>query len=420
MQYLHKPNISFWDIYAFFYDSVRLLLPYQELLSRTVRALKFKSRRQLVMLDAGCGSGNLIELLSRSANFELHGLDLSHAMLRRAQKKVGRVSLLVRANLGETLPYRDNAFDGVTALNSLYAARSPLLTLKEFERVLKFGGLAVIANPKTNPRIADIFRHHFREALRLGLRGCTIEARTIVALPLFAITIALNFFIVKRRAKQRTFHFLDEKQLQQLLKEAGLRTLAVSSAYAETDVFAVASKALTYRDTAGEEVTVEVVRDPDDERALYRLRYDVYCKEWQMLDPKNYPDKEERDAWDEYSLHLVAKIKGEVVGTLRLIFDSPLGFLMEQSFKLPPLDRERTVEHSRAIVREDYRRRDIHMIMEEAAYRWQKENDCTICVGAAVKVVRDSLVSRGWQVIGEPGDYHGTTATPIIFHLSQK
>lgn len=166
-------------------------------------------------------------------------------------------------------------------------------------------------------------------------------------------------------------------------------------------------------------VKFEVAKTSEDFKALYRLRYDAYCEVMRCLDPKLYPDKEERDKFDEFSIHIVARNdKGEIVGTIRLIKDGPLGFLMEESFILPAsLDRARTMEHSRSVVRPDWRGRGIHTLLTEAAYAWQRANSYHICIGAAVKQVADSLLRKGWQPMGPPKIYHEAPATPIIFYL---
>lgn len=53
---------------------------------------------------------------------------------------------------------------------------------------------------------------------------------------------------------------------------------------------------------------------------VHSLRYAVYCKEKGFLDPEKYPDGQEYDAYDEYSLNFAAYSKsGELIGTVRLV-----------------------------------------------------------------------------------------------------
>lgn len=53
---------------------------------------------------------------------------------------------------------------------------------------------------------------------------------------------------------------------------------------------------------------------------VHSLRYAVYCKEKGFLDPKNYPDGQEYDSYDAYSVNFAAYSKtGEIVGTVRMV-----------------------------------------------------------------------------------------------------
>lgn len=53
---------------------------------------------------------------------------------------------------------------------------------------------------------------------------------------------------------------------------------------------------------------------------VHSLRYAVYCKEKGFLDPNNYPDGQEYDSFDDYSVNFAAYSKaGEIVGTVRLV-----------------------------------------------------------------------------------------------------
>ena len=96
---------------------------------------------------------------------------------------------------------------------------------------------------------------------------------------------------------------------------------------------------------------------------IRRLRYDVYCTECKYLDGTKYPDGIEADEYDPYSTHLCAKNeRGELVATLRLVFDSSLGFPLEGhagplSDECHRLPRGKAAEISRLILAKSYRRR---------------------------------------------------------------
>jgi N-acyl amino acid synthase of PEP-CTERM/exosortase system len=96
---------------------------------------------------------------------------------------------------------------------------------------------------------------------------------------------------------------------------------------------------------------------------IQRLRYDVYCLECHFLDPARYPDARECDEFDALAVHFAgSNHKGEIVATLRLVPDSPLGFPLERfAHSLFPafrnLDRAKTAEISRLVIARNYRRR---------------------------------------------------------------
>ncbi len=408
-----------WDWYAFFYDSVRTLLPYQELLKKTVTALDIREDG-VQILDAGCGTGNLADALS-SAKVSVHGADGSSAMLKRAKAKTLRCANPVRyikADFNQPLPYRDGVFDGVVSLNVLYALRDPRSALRELHRVLKFGGLLVLATPTVEPKIRNIFGAHLSLLTQAQwLKKLLYWVKTIASLPSQTCMTAFNLMI-KRRAARREFHFFDASELAALLQENGFHILRCEPAYGGTDSFVVAAKALTVTDKMGRSLSIEIARSTEDLAAVHDLRYDVYCVETRYLDPREYPHKQERDRYDPYSVHIIARNGAGVIGTLRMIKDSPHGFLMEESFTLPDyVDRSRTLEHSRAAVHKNYRNISLHKIMIEAAYVWQRENGYHTCIGAGVDQVSAMLLKRGWKQIGESKMYHGARATPILFSL---
>lgn len=167
-------------------------------------------------------------------------------------------------------------------------------------------------------------------------------------------------------------------------------------------------------------ITVGVANTEEELKEIARLRFEVYCYEMGSLDPADYPDKKEYDFYDQYSVYVFAKHNGSIIGVMRLIKDSPRGFLMEQRFILPKsLDRAKTVEHSRAIVRKEYRGRGIFKKLLEKAYEWQLEYGFTIVVGAAVEdTILPILLKCGYKTLAPCGIiYHNVSVMPVIYYL---
>jgi N-acyl amino acid synthase of PEP-CTERM/exosortase system len=97
--------------------------------------------------------------------------------------------------------------------------------------------------------------------------------------------------------------------------------------------------------------------------SVQQLRYSVYCVECKYLDASQYPSQRETDEFDPHSVHFAAtNERQEMVATLRLVRDSPLGFPLEQhaehlSADYRKLPRDKTAEISRLILARSYRRR---------------------------------------------------------------
>ena len=160
--------------------------------------------------------------------------------------------------------------------------------------------------------------------------------------------------------------------------------------------------------------------DTDELRnQAYHLRYTIYTSEVPSFATADFPNEMEIDMYDEHSVHIVALSGEEVVGTLRLVCDSHNGFVMEPTFPLPPgIDRSKAVEHSRGIIRKDFRNLGLYQRMLEFAYDWQLKNGKPICLGAPnLDKLSGILEKNGWIPIGEATEYHGITVLPMMHSL---
>ena len=101
------------------------------------------------VLDLGCGSGVFTNILAKRG-FSAIGVDISPAMVRRAQVKYPAVEFAVGD--AEKLPFPDGSFDGVLLSGLLHHFPDPSACLNEVRRVLKAGGVFAAFDPnRQNP-----------------------------------------------------------------------------------------------------------------------------------------------------------------------------------------------------------------------------------------------------------------------------
>jgi len=99
-----------------------------------------KMRCEDWVLDAGCGTGLLIEHLASKVNHFV-GIDLAGRALKAAAERSHRLGIkrnvsLIRADV-DNLPFRDGVFDKIFALTLLQNVPNPCETLLEIVRVAK-------------------------------------------------------------------------------------------------------------------------------------------------------------------------------------------------------------------------------------------------------------------------------------------
>jgi len=103
---------------------------------------RFKVGKGVRLLDAGCGAGAFL-VLAKERGAEVAGLDATPELLDIARERLPGVDL--RQGEIEQLPYEDEVFDLVTGFNSFQYANDPIRALSEARRVVRPGGLVVLA-----------------------------------------------------------------------------------------------------------------------------------------------------------------------------------------------------------------------------------------------------------------------------------
>ena len=98
----------------------------------------------MVMLDIGCGGGaTLKRLLKRSPEGMVYGIDITEESVVKAKnvnKQLLNKQVFVRQGSADSLPWEDQKFDVVTAVETVYFWPNLPQCFQEVKRVLKPGG----------------------------------------------------------------------------------------------------------------------------------------------------------------------------------------------------------------------------------------------------------------------------------------
>jgi SAM-dependent methyltransferase len=125
-------------------------------------------RRDLDLLDFGCGTGTMAGHLARYGTVEAVDADADAVAFCR-RRGLARVQQLT----GDGLPFEDGRFDVVTTFDVLEHIEDDLSALTELHRVLRPGGVLVAAVPAFpflwGPQ--DVISHHYRRYVRPELRA---------------------------------------------------------------------------------------------------------------------------------------------------------------------------------------------------------------------------------------------------------
>jgi SAM-dependent methyltransferase len=182
-----------------------------------------RGRDGLTILDAGCGTGKLLEMCGA---YRAYGLELSAEALRFLRLRA--VANVTRADICR-MPYRDGSFDLVLSMDVLYCLKSPtdVQALREIRRVLKPGGILLMNLPAyewlrshhdaaihTKQRYT---RSRLRDMLRqVGLQDRTITYRNTLLLPLAALVRGTQKLLWPAPARPKS----DLRPLPKLLNRA--------------------------------------------------------------------------------------------------------------------------------------------------------------------------------------------------------
>lgn len=157
----------------------------------------YANRSDLAILDIGCGTGAMSEKLARYG--KVVSADFSPLALQFSRRRT--LTRLCTAD-AMRLPFRDNAFDLIVALDILEHLSDDQAALCEFQRVLKPGGRVVASVPAYQSLWSahDVALMHFRRYTARQFHERFSTARLSVDKLSYAMTLLFPIVWIFRRA----------------------------------------------------------------------------------------------------------------------------------------------------------------------------------------------------------------------------
>jgi ubiquinone/menaquinone biosynthesis C-methylase UbiE len=146
-----KENLKVFNKVAKFYDLASFW--FKVILVRLIKEVKIKNNSTI--LDAGCGTGTFLNILSKNKTLKLYGIDVSPKMLEIARKKLkDRAKLSL--NPVEKIGYK-NKFDYIFSIIAMHHYSDQEKAIKNFYQSLKNNGRLIILDVDLGESLNRVF-----------------------------------------------------------------------------------------------------------------------------------------------------------------------------------------------------------------------------------------------------------------------
>ncbi|MBS3078730.1 class I SAM-dependent methyltransferase [Candidatus Pacearchaeota archaeon] len=140
MEKLLDKNKKFFNKIARYYDNKIFLKYLTNSQNKMLDFIKIKENSKI--LDAGCGTGNLLHLLEKqNKKYNLSGIDISEEMLKIAKKKLINVKLKLQST--ENIYFKES-FDYVFSTEAFHHYSDYNLIMENFNKILKKDGKLIV------------------------------------------------------------------------------------------------------------------------------------------------------------------------------------------------------------------------------------------------------------------------------------
>ncbi len=150
------------DLQAWLHDYLvadRALNLHFHILKQSKLADALAEKRELNVLDVGCGGGQtVLRLKELHPHLQLTGIDLSKSQIKRAQQRAQRQGCAVPFEVAnaQALPFPNESFDVVYSFGSVKHWPEPRQGITECWRVLKAGGELLLTDSTSDATHAQV------------------------------------------------------------------------------------------------------------------------------------------------------------------------------------------------------------------------------------------------------------------------
>ncbi len=150
----HKKTVKFlYDETAKQYDK-----RYKEIQNVKYKLIleKILIRREHLIIDVGCGTGNLFLFLEKNKSLKI-GIDFSIESLKQCQKKIGlqNSTSLICADI-DFLPFKKSIFNFVFVITLLQNVPNAIKSLGEIKRICKDNGYILLSLLKKKYKLSHL------------------------------------------------------------------------------------------------------------------------------------------------------------------------------------------------------------------------------------------------------------------------
>lgn len=141
---LEKQNKAFFDKLSQYYDRGIFGRFISNVAVETLKSVRLN--KKAVVLDAGCGSGNLLALLEKRKDLRLYGIDISEGMLEIAREKTRKSKILNLSVLSLSKKFKKEFFDYIFVIDAFHHFPDHKKVLKRFYGLLKRNGRLIVTD----------------------------------------------------------------------------------------------------------------------------------------------------------------------------------------------------------------------------------------------------------------------------------